>query len=191
MQKIENCSLHFKKTSALSERGKNNNTTNGKLWQVCKHPCFVLIVLVRSSASDIIVPNLKQVTCNTVLSTKQACKAMVTVPSFFCCRFFFLQVWVGNSWLDDWHLSGKSMDREQVCIIKKRPIRNKGWATPPFEDNWHTRNLHLSRPTGWQASGALPICPPSPSRGLDLSCLGPATKTAPLGEKNSENAERS
>lgn len=108
----------------------------------------------------------------------------------FWCRFFFffLQVWVGNSWLDDWHLSGKSMDREQVCIIKKRPIRNKGWATPPFEDNWHTRNLHLSRPTGWQASGALPICPPSPSRGLDLSCLGPATKTAPLGEKNSENA---
>lgn len=41
----------------------------------------------------------------------------------------------------------KSMDREQVCVFQHR-VRDKGLATQPFEDHWHTRAFTSLGPLG-------------------------------------------
>lgn len=53
------------------------------------------------------------------------------------------------------------------------------WYVLPFEDYWHTFSFHLSNRLE-AASRSLVLHPP---RVLRLSCLGLATKTAPLYEK--------
>lgn len=118
-----------------------------------------------------IVPNLKQVTCNTALSDTTACKAKVTASSI---SVFY--VWVGNSWMAFVRWNPWSENR---CVCISTTYQRQRLSHTAFGRSLAHKSCHLSRPTGWQASWALPICHPSPSRGLGLSCLAPATKTPP------------
>lgn len=151
----------FKESSTLT--AKENNW---KLWQAHTHAMWYKLWKVT------IVPNLKQVTCNTALSNTTACKAKVTASSIS----LFFNVWVGNSWMafvrwNPW--TENRCERFSTTYQRQRLSHTAFWRSLAH------KSFHLSRPTGWQASWAIPICHPAPSRGLGLSCLAPATKTPP------------
>lgn len=73
-------------------------------------------------------------------SNTTACKAELTASSV--PRFKML------SWIQlDGICLVKSMDREQMCVFRQH-IRDKGLATQPFEDHWHTSAFTSLGPLG-------------------------------------------
>lgn len=124
----------FKESSTLT--GKENNW---KLWQAHTHAMWYKLRKVT------IVPNLKQVTCNTALSNTTACKAKVTASSISLFFFFFLNVWVGNSWMafvrwNPW--------TENRCVRFSTTYQRQRLSHTAFEDHWHTRAFTSLGPLG-------------------------------------------
>lgn len=101
--------------------------------------------MIQAPKKVTIVPNLKQVTCDTALSNTTACKAKVTTSSI---SFFFPFSFMFELETAGWPLSGEIHgQRTDVCVFEQH-IRDKGLATQPFEDHWHTRAFTSLGPLG-------------------------------------------
>lgn len=114
-----------------------------------KHPCYVIQAPKKKKKKITIVPNLKQVTCNTALSKKTACMTKVTTTSIS-----FLNVWVGNSWMATVRWNPWTENR---CGCISTTYQRERLSHTAFWRSLAHKSCHLSRPTGWQASWALPI----------------------------------